>query len=614
MSNIIEAFNEAKVHNISLHTQAVVRKAIAENVNQSNATSYRWWTASKAWLVRTRADTKRIGRELSVAKASVKGLDNHDCVVTGKESKAVMAYMRTLSDTSGQLVAKVEPMYAQRVSNFRGDLPVWQAVDVVALHPYRCNTFEDDATRDTVWTQYVHLEQIHQSIQRLHAIHQSTVDARQIAYYPTLKHMRAQREVRTTLGKYLTKYAEVFRLDERTIKSMAEKYNAIVSARVGWEVAFKEHDDPQGWIDVYSDEIQSCMRGESAVRVYAHELSVLRLAYVKSGNNAVARCIVRDDDRKGYLRVYPDPNGHPEGRFLLDSLKTLGYGNEIDLDGVLIQAIEHGSAYVCPYIDSGYNGTQSVDTVRRSGKTYLLVGEGSYSASNTSGLTNPSCSCDRCGDAVDEDDTSYVECDEVRVCQDCLDNNYTYAYGRLRHGEDYYREEDCIQANNGNNYVTEYAHEHDIYECDVDGDWYSLDDMYSFEEGYVYVNNAIDLDHKHISSDLDAAHPDYVTTLSDGTVCHSDDEEHYQSEIDELDEDESESERVTVAEPRTGKSVGALVRIIKDDKPYAKAGDTGRILKIDPDKTCYIDFNKQGNDEVYGDGCWWIMLNNTAVI
>lgn len=386
----------------------------------------------------------------------------------------------------------------------------------------------------------------------LHNLHISSEIPTQVAYYPSLRHWRENRAVRTTIGKYLTKYKDIISLSESEIKTMAERHLVKINARAGWTVKFMEHNDPEGWMRVYrSDDVRSCMRGMDAVRVYAHDKSVLRLAYLENGiGEIIGRCIVREDDEKGWLRVYPDPHGSTEGRFLLDSLKAMGYTENINLNGVLLEAIEEGSAYVCPYIDCGNGGDQYADLVHIDGKDYLELGSGDWEATRTDGYVGERCSCDECGDSCDEDELIWIDNEEIRVCPSCLDENFVYAYGRRY--EEYFRSDECVEVN-GSWYLMETASNHNIYQCDYDGEWYHGDELYHFDEGSVHVNDAVRVDHEHDGDNY--IHPDYVHTLSDGTTCHDDDADEYQAEIDEAEAEAEAEDNTTNVEMSTHESV-----------------------------------------------------------
>ena len=139
----------------------------------------------------------------------------------------------------------------------------------------------------------------------LHGVHMSTSNPGNIAYAESGVKREAGRYTSTKAGRYLTKYFGD-KLDEKQIKLWAEKCAA---SAVPLTLRFIESNNPAGWVEVYHDGPDSCMSGESSecVGVYAHDKSVLRLAYVERGEAGIlGRCIVREDTTpKQYIRVYP---------------------------------------------------------------------------------------------------------------------------------------------------------------------------------------------------------------------------------------------------------------------------------------------------------------------
>lgn len=378
--------------------------------------------------------------------------------------------------------------------------------------------------------------------QILHNVHQSEVDPMMIAYYPTLHHLRIKKEIRTKLGKYLSTFREYFNLSEADIKSCVEAHASFIQSRKGWNVKFIESNDPQGWIDVYqkskykprSHESMSCMTDCDSVQVYANDQSVLRLAYLMDHETILARCIVREDE-KAWIRVYPDPNGYPEGRFLLDTLKTLGYEDRSNLNGVFLSAIQKGTAYIAPYIDYGNdndstNQRGSIKTL--DGKDYIIVGHGDqFELSTTNGYANDSESmtCDDCDDRCTESETVYSEYHDRTICEDCQEYYY-YAYTSSR-DQDYVHQDEVIEVR-GEFYSEDCLSDYDIYECEESGSYYHTDELESTSRGLIHESYCLPIDHEDLDGN-DYAHRDDVATLSDGSTCHKDDFTTLQEELEE---------------------------------------------------------------------------------
>jgi hypothetical protein len=387
----------------------------------------------------------------------------------------------------------------------------------------------------------------------LHRVHVSLMNPLQIAHYPTLKHLRDGREVVTKLGKYLTTFKDFIGITETEIKEAVEKYNAIVASRTGWEVRFIESTDADGFVRIYSNCLAgSCMKGMDAVRVYAHDKSVLRLSYIQSlAGEILARCIVRED-LKQYIRIYPDANGSTEGKYLQQYLKANGYTHG-NLDGCLLQMIEHedeDDIFVAPYIDAGVNGNgsegsaQSGELVDIDDKTYIEINtHGELSLTMTNGYTDDvededESECSDCGDIEHDDNMTYTTHGDY-ICRHCCDNNYSYAWIN-NNTQDYVHNDHVIFVDDEAYHVDLDLSAFDIYYCEESGDYYHIDDMVMTLRGFIHCDFTTSIDHEDADGN-EYAHQDDVHELSDGTTCHTDDAERIQAEIDrEKSEDEIE--------------------------------------------------------------------------
>jgi len=368
----------------------------------------------------------------------------------------------------------------------------------------------------------------------LHRVHVSLMNPLQIAHYPTLKHLRDGREVVTKLGKYLTTFKDFIGITDAEIKDAVEKYNAIVASRTGWEVRFIESTDADGFVRIYSNCLAgSCMKGMDAVRVYAHDKSILRLSYIQSlAGEILARCIVRED-LKQYVRIYPDPNGSTEGKYLQQYLKANGYTHG-NLEGCLLRAIEHEDdedIFVAPYIDAGAQGNgsegsaQDGERVTIDGKEYIeITTNGELTLTMTNGWTDDvenedESECDDCGDIESNDNMSYTTHGDY-VCRHCCENNYSYAWINSN-TQDYVHNDHVIWANDDAYHENVDLSAFDIYACEDSGDYHHIDDLVMTSRGFIYFDVVEDIDHEDADGNL-SAHMDDVHELSDGTKCHID--------------------------------------------------------------------------------------------
>lgn len=347
-----------------------------------------------------------------------------------------------------------------------------------------------------------------------HDVHVSEDDPSQIAYNRNVDNIRRNIQTRTKPGKYLTQFFSDV-LDQDEIRYWAQKQIAYASCH--GELKFIENDNEDGWLEVYENGPQSCMRGSDSVRVYANPGNGLRLAYMEAGDNIVARCIVvdegfNDSEVKGWLRIYATEQRWETS--MLEALRAAGYDTRTNLNGIKLQLIEDNGQYKCPYIDYGSGGHQTVE-VCDSGD-YLLVGYGDIDATNTGGWVSEGEYCDECESHV-SCDTQYVESTERTVCEHCLNEHYTYAYGDRY--QEYFPNDDVIYCEtDGEHYHEDSYGNHHIVYVESRSEYYHLDDCVCVNVGQAegeWVHNDDSLE-DHISGETD--HCDNFTKINGNWV------------------------------------------------------------------------------------------------
>ena len=382
----------------------------------------------------------------------------------------------------------------------------------------------------------------------LHGVHMSKETPGNIAYAESQTKREAGRYTSTKAGRYLTRFFGD-KLDEKQIKMWAEKCAASV---VPLTLEFIGSNDPTGWMEVYHDGPDSCMSGESSecVAVYAHDKSVLRLAYVTRGNDTVGRCIVREDTTpKQYIRVYPNTDSTENQKVstgLTSLLQDAGYvpGN---LHGVLLKATRTGSYddnYMMPYLDYGNTSRGCMCVTLTDDEQYFRVTRDGIDAQSTSGYINviPQVTCEDCDDSMNEDETNHVEYNDRTVCESCLCNNYVHAYGR-RGNQMWASNEDCVEnESDGEQYIEQYANENDVYQCDVSGNWYHSRDMVSTSRGMVCTDDAIALDKEDPDGNDYAARKRDTVETHDGRTIHRDSAEDRDGKQCHVDDEQDETE------------------------------------------------------------------------
>lgn len=456
-------------HVVKHETMLYIKQAL-------NDLSYKWKNSKRAEFteytyLNSNHRYREVGRMLSVImRMETNRYDwdqvPHGCRETHK-SLAIGTYIKAIYDLGGQmLLNKIMPRYYEINHKFgEGE---WIGIDwykainsgLTFLHdertiddpilirtnkkdcfnPLTCKT---DTTLETADPRNTEIRAKLTWISTwFHALHISVDDPYQVAYYPSLRHYKEGREVRTRLGKYLRKYQALFCLEEKEIKQLTDWHFSQLEARKGWKVDWRESNDPDGWWDSYYNHttVSSCMAKdycERAVKSYAHEKSDLRLAYLYRINDntkiktTIGRAIVRGEH---YVRVYPDPNGNAEGQYLRNWLEGQGYTYASEcLEGALLKAVQcdHDDYhYYAPYVDGDY---QNADFISLDDKPYLeIVNDGEYSLTNTSGNTSEDEEdeyqryCEMCDHSVHEDDIRYIEYYDREYCDDCIDNEFHY--------------------------------------------------------------------------------------------------------------------------------------------------------------------------------------------
>ena len=360
----------------------------------------------------------------------------------------------------------------------------------------------------------------------LHGIHPSTEHPGSISYYPDRRHYLIGRTVAVRPGRYLAKYfgkGTPTNLGDTDVRTWAAQFVNSVQGHVlhlTEPTTDKNRDEvADKWYLIYQSGPGTCMKGDSAfsVRIYAYPGNTLRLAYLtaneKPDGEPIARCIVRDDEMQ-YLRIYPDDGG-TLWQDMKNKLGTAGYKHG-NLDGVKLALVKKNGDVVCPYIDCGVAGTQSVSVERR----YLICGEDGYDATMTHGLLSDeddeSFICEACEDRYPDDEACSAN-DDGPYCQSCFNDIFVRAYGRR--GMTYIARDNAVCCkSNGECYDVDYAGAHDVYQCEFDGEYYHISDLVEvYGDRFVNKKNAEPLDVAD-SEGHGWAYPDETTRTVDGRV------------------------------------------------------------------------------------------------
>jgi len=354
--------------------------------------------------------------------------------------------------------------------------------------------------------------------------HQAESDRNRLAYTQNERKGETNVQTVTSLGKYLTRHFP--QLPDHEIRNAVASYT-VQGCKIVRTLA--------EMIEALQRGPHSCMRWGDGARVdlnsHPYRCYDPRLGWAmavrEEGGDVMGRALVYErGDRKVFVRTYARPTAESSYSQADDHLnawlKDQGYRHVSDWDGCYMAYIEgprHGNP-LAPYLDGD---VKTAEITRLDDQTVLLIQEGGqYRCDNTDGsVTEESAtSCEDCGDGMAEDDGYWVYRDESRqVCQSCLENNYTYVYGRR--GNQYYIDSDNAVYCNDEYYDEDYLGDNDIVRLEC-GDACALDDAVYVESCSEYYEQD---DERVCYDDYNERYElrDDCVELHDGSMCHSDD-------------------------------------------------------------------------------------------
>lgn len=357
--------------------------------------------------------------------------------------------------------------------------------------------------------------------------HKSETDPNRLAYTRDERSGEADRQVVTSLGKYLARhFSEV---PDHVIRDVVAQH----TYGGGIEIV----TDPEAMIRAVMNGPTSCMSKcfdilcDDGVHRHPYAVYDPGLGWAMAirhdpDSGILGRCLVwRDPDCeyskifvRSYKRERDERSSSGADEAIEAWLKSQGYAKRSAWpDGTPIAEYPlRSGGWLMPYIDGG---TQNV-TVTGSGM-YIEDG-GEIAATETDGRSDSNnCTCEACGARFNDDDEGgwVGRNEDTHVCQDCLDNEYTYVYGR-RGNQYYVLNCEAVEAD-GEMYHCEYLSDNNIVEL-ANGDYTHFDNA-------VYVESE---DAYYDCDDSDVCYDDYnnryemtcnCVQLRDGTMCHEDD-------------------------------------------------------------------------------------------
>jgi hypothetical protein len=325
--------------------------------------------------------------------------------------------------------------------------------------------------------------------------HRSESDPNRLAYTRDERSGEADRQVVTTIGKYLHRHFSYAPDDMiRDIVAQHTYGGRIVLVR-----------ELQEMVNAVINGPRSCMSKDFCIRcddggrrhpyaVYDPSLGWSMAVRYDHDERVLGRCLVFEgeadgDNHKVFVRSYKrerDEMSHSGADEAIESwLKAQGYTKHSYWpDGTPLKryGTTHGG-YLMPYIDGG---TQNVDE-----DSFTINGDGSIDASTTDGTANSgNCTCEACGARFDDNHEGgwAGRHEDYHVCQNCLDDDYTYAYSRR--GNQYYITNDNVVEVGGEYYDIEYLSDNSIVEL-ANGDYEHIDNAVYIdsEDEYYHVDD-----------------------------------------------------------------------------------------------------------------------------
>jgi hypothetical protein len=382
-------------------------------------------------------------------------------------------------------------------------------------------------------------------------------DKRQIAYTRDERAGEADRQVMTSIGKYLKRHFpsmsdHVLRditalhqpsgVEFKFLHTNAEMRDAVDKGPWSCMCARYHSGKEDFWTDP-----QSHTEGNHPYDIYDPELG-WHLAIATEGNEVTGRAVCKD---KLFVRSYKatgDTGSTTDER--LDAwLFSKGYTKQVSWEyGTLFKHLPlRRYNFVAPYIDGGqYNVIVNThnDTLELVDYTDLKEGDLYYSCRNTRGVPSQheieppedenSVTCEDCDETFDGDDACYVGAYTDRcVCSDCRENNYTYAY--TRGGNEEYIDNDHVIEVRGYYYHYDYLSSNGVVELHDGG--------YALQDDAIYIERVDGWfesdDCTYCESSGEHERSDDCHRLHDGEYAHEDDcwecehsDEYYLNSVD----------------------------------------------------------------------------------
>jgi hypothetical protein len=303
--------------------------------------------------------------------------------------------------------------------------------------------------------------------------HVSETDSSRIAYTRDERAGMADRQVITTVGKYITRHFPT--MPDHEVRNLAALFAVGDSCKFVHTMAEMLYHLVNGPSSCMAKDFD--VRCEDGVRrhpyqVYDPKYGWHMAVFVRNGVTLGRALCMREGDTGYYVRSYRRDDNYSHSDERLESwLESQGYSKQDywERDTKLALYKANGGEILAPFIDGGH---QYVDIC---GNHLEISSSGEYECSNTSGYASGGGEqCDDCGDRFSEGDGYWVgRYEDSQVCQSCCDNNYYYSYGAR--GHQYYVHQDNVVHVGDEVYDEDYLSDNGIVALE-DGDYAQMDD------------------------------------------------------------------------------------------------------------------------------------------
>ena len=346
--------------------------------------------------------------------------------------------------------------------------------------------------------------------------HSSDEGNHKIAYTRDDRSGEADRQVVTTIGKYLTRHFPTMPSD--AIRDIAARYmpGSAKFVRTTEEMVHAMENGPTSCMSKDRGRFTDSIHPYEA---YAPELGWHMALYV-DGGNITGRALCNETY---YVRSYRGDTGSSYSQTddrLEAWLREQGYAKKHSWDGYKLKrvSVSNSCGFVAPYVDGN---AKYVCEVRDWFEITDDSGDAQWEFDQTDGTADSQSGdpCADCGDMVDEGDGYWVGVyEEERVCECCVNDHYTRVIGR-RGNQYYLHDNNTIISVGGEYYDADYLSDNNIVEL-ADGDYVHSDDACFIErlDEYHLMDDCVHCEH----SDTYELARDCVQ-LADGEWAHEDD-------------------------------------------------------------------------------------------